>query len=91
MKFVGRWPRLRGACLIEVHLHEKSFWGNVKWPFKTGARLIQMYASAGGTVYVNACVTVKPLAGFLQCNGRKLEESEGYNCFFIISCVLESK
>ena len=30
------------------------------------------------------------LAGFLQCNGGKLEESEGYNCFFIVSCVLES-
>ena len=29
--------------------------------------------------------------GFLQYNGRKLEESEGYNCFFIVSCVLESK
>ena len=42
--------RLRGACLIEVHLHEKSFGGNVKWPFKTGARLIRVAASAGGTV-----------------------------------------
>ena len=26
---------------------------------------------------VNACVTVKLLVGFLQCNGGKLEESEG--------------
>ena len=39
-------------------------------------------------IHVNACVTVKPLAGFLQCNGGKLEESEGYNCTFIVSCVL---
>ena len=30
-------------------------------------------------------------AGFLQCNGRKLEESEGYDCSFIVYCVLESK
>ena len=40
--------------------------------------------------HVNAFVTVKPLAGFLQCNCGKLEESEGYNCFFIVSCVLEA-
>ena len=50
IKFVGRWPRLRGACLIVVHLHKKSFEGNVKWPFNTGACLIQVAASAGGTV-----------------------------------------
>ena len=31
------------------------------------------------------------MCGILQCNGGKLEESEGYNCFFIVSCVLESK
>ena len=38
--------------------------------------------------YVNACITFKPLAGFLQCNGRKLEESEGYNCFLDqLKCV----
>ena len=49
-KFVSRWLRLRGACLTEVHLHEKSFGGNVKWPFKTGARLIQVDTSTGGTV-----------------------------------------
>ena len=41
---------MRGACLIEVHLHEKSFGGNVKWPFKTGAHLIQVAAATGGTV-----------------------------------------
>ena len=39
----------------------------------------------------NTCVTVKNICGILQCNGGKLEESEGYNYFFIISCVLESK
>ena len=32
------------ACLIEMHLHEKSFGGNVKWPFKTGACLIHVEA-----------------------------------------------
>ena len=31
------------------------------------------------------------LAGFLQCNGGMLEETEGYNFSFIVSCVLESK
>ena len=41
--------------------------------------------------HVNACVTVKRLTGFPQCHGRKLKEFEGYNCFFIISCVLEMK
>ena len=54
--------------------------------------------------HVNACVTARHMAGFLQCNGGKLEEFEGYNCFvfflllfflgvffFIVSCVLESK
>ena len=50
-KFVGRWPRFRGAYLIEVHLHEKSFGGDVKWPFETGARLIQVAPSTGGTVH----------------------------------------
>ena len=53
-KFVSCWPRLRGACLIEVHLHEKSLGGNVKWPFMTGARLIQVAASAGGTVCIKS-------------------------------------
>ena len=27
---------------------------------------------------MNECVTVKTLAGFFQCNGGKLTESEGY-------------
>ena len=36
-------------------------------------------------------VTVKHLAGFRQRNGGRFEESEGYNCFNIVSCVLESK
>ena len=33
--------------------------------------------------------TIKNICGAFQCNGGKLEESEGYNFFFIISCVLE--
>ena len=36
-------------------------------------------------------VTVKNICGILQSNDGKLEESEGYNGFFIASCVLESK
>ena len=35
--------------------------------------------------------TARPLVGFLQCNGGKLEESEGFNYVFFVSCVLESK
>ena len=42
-------------------------------------------------MHVNACVTVKRSAGFLHCNGGKFEESVGYNCFLIVSCVLELK
>ena len=37
--------------------------------------------------HVKACVTVKHLAGILQCNIGKLEGSEGCNCFFIVFCV----
>ena len=40
---------------------------------------------------INVRNTCKPLAGFLQCNGGKLKESEGCNCFFIVSFALESK
>ena len=52
--FIGCWPCLRGACFIEVQLHEKSFVGNVKWPFKIDARLIQVAASTGRTVIGHA-------------------------------------
>ena len=38
-----------------------------------------------------ACSTVKIVGGISLCNGGKLEESEGSNCFFIVFCVLESK
>ena len=38
-------------------------------------------------MHVNACVTVKLLAGFLQYNGGKLDEFEGYNFLFIVSLV----
>ena len=31
---------------------------------------------------VNACITVKIIGGISLCNGGKLEESEGSNCFF---------
>ena len=48
--FADRWPRWTGACLIEVHLHSKSFGGTLKWPFKGGSRLIEVTATAGLTV-----------------------------------------
>ena len=31
------------------------------------------------------------IAGFLQRNGRKLEEAEDFKCVFILYCVFESK
>ena len=33
-------------------------------------------------MHVNACITVKIVGGISLCNGGKLEESEGSNCFF---------
>ena len=36
---------------------------------------------------VNTCITVKIVGGISLCNGGKLEESEGLNCFFIVFCV----
>ena len=37
------------------------------------------------------CITVEIVGGISLCNGGKLEEPEGSNCFFIVFCVLESK
>ena len=31
------------------------------------------------------------VAGFLQCNGRKLKEAEVFRCVFIVYCVFEFK
>ena len=31
------------------------------------------------------------LAGVLQYNGGKLEKAEGFECVFVVYCVLESK
>ena len=45
--FADRWPRWTGACLIEVHLHAKSFGGTLKWPLKGGSRLIEVTTTAG--------------------------------------------
>ena len=44
----------------------------------------------------NACIVnvseiVRSLAGFLQCNGGKLEEAEYFKSVFIIYCEFESK
>ena len=33
-------------------------------------------------IHVNVCITVKIVGGISLCNGGKLEESEGSNCFF---------
>ena len=41
--------------------------------------------------HVNVCETVQLSAGFLQCNGGKLEEGEVFKCVFVIYCVFESK
>ena len=37
------------------------------------------------------CDVVSVLAGVLQCNGRKLEEDEDFECVIVVYCVLESK
>ena len=42
-------------------------------------------------LYVNVCDIVSVLAGVLQCNGRKLEEDEDFECVFVVYSVLESK
>ena len=31
------------------------------------------------------------IGGSRQCNGGQLEEAEGFECVFIVYCVLESK
>ena len=40
---------------------------------------------------VNSGVAVNTVGGISLCNDKKLEESEGYNYFFVIFYVLESK
>ena len=42
-------------------------------------------------IHVNDRITVKTVDGNSLCDGRKLEESEGYNYFFVVFYVLESK
>ena len=42
-------------------------------------------------IHLNLCDTVQLLAGFLQCNGGKLEEAEYFKCVFVVKCVFESK
>ena len=36
---------------MEGHLHAKSFGGTCNWPHTRGARLIEVAATAGGTVF----------------------------------------
>ena len=40
---------------------------------------------------LNVCETGRRLAGFLQCNGGKLEEAEDFKSVFIVYCEFESK
>ena len=40
---------------------------------------------------VNISVTIKTVGGISLCDGGQLEEPEGYNYFFVIFYVLESK
>ena len=44
--------------------------------------VILLFALETYEMYVNACITVKIVGGISLCNGGKLEESEGSNCFF---------
>ena len=41
--------------------------------------------------HVNICETVRRLAGFLQHNGGKSEETEDFKSVFIVYCEFESK
>ena len=42
-------------------------------------------------MFVNIRITVKYLAGYLQSNGKKLNDIDGFNDFYSVYCVLESK
>ena len=42
-------------------------------------------------MHINISVTVKTVGGISLCDGGKLEESEGYNYFFVIFYVLQLK
>ena len=41
-------------------------------------------------MHVNVSVTVKLAGAISLIDGRKFEESEAYNYFFVVFCVLES-
>ena len=41
--------------------------------------------------HVNVCETVRRLAGFLQRNGGKSEETEDFKSVFVVYCEFESK
>ena len=51
------------------------------WRLKDGKKAWQ--------IHVNVCETVKRLVGFLQFNGRKLEEAEDYRCGFVVYYMFE--
>ena len=42
-------------------------------------------------MHLNISVTVKTVGGISSCDGGNLEESEGYNYFFVVFYVLKSK
>ena len=42
-------------------------------------------------MHVNNSITVKTVGGIYLCDGGQLQESEGYNYFFVVFYVLESK
>ena len=42
-------------------------------------------------MHVNISITVKTVGRISLCDGRKLEKSEGYNYFFVVFYVIESK
>ena len=54
-------------------------------------RIINVRNTCKRLRYSQNCGAIKTVAGFIQCNGGKLKESERYNFLFIGSCVLESK
>ena len=49
---------------MEGHLHAKSFGGTCNWPHTRGARLIEVAATAGGTVPASSVSTAPHLSFF---------------------------
>ena len=59
--------------------------------FMTLDGVTSFYACKTLQLHVNVCNVALVLARVLQYNGGKLEGAEGFECVFVVYCVLESK